>query len=60
MIEPVYFFCPALVQWLKEGAAQSLRNGGPLVMVEYACIGGNFLMTVALTLTVNLIRRVSE
>ena len=24
-------------------------------MVEYACIGGNFLMTVALTFTVNLI-----
>ncbi len=46
---------PSLVQWLKEGTAQALTNGGPLVMVAEAYISGNFLMAVVLTFIVNLV-----
>ncbi len=46
---------PSLVQWLKEGTAQALTNGGPLVMVANAYISGNFLIAVVLTFIVNLI-----
>jgi len=46
---------PSLVQWLKEGTAQALTNGGPLVMVADAYISGNFLTAVVLTFIVNLI-----
>ena len=48
-------FNPALVQWLKESTAQSLTNGGPLVMAADAYISGNFLMAVILTFVINLI-----
>ena len=46
---------PSLVLWLKEGTAQALTNGGPLVMVANAYISGNFLAAVVLTFIVNLI-----
>jgi len=46
---------PSIVQWLKEGTAQALTNGGPLVMVANAYISGNFLIAVVLTFIVNLV-----
>jgi hypothetical protein len=46
---------PSIAQWLKEGTAQALTNGGPLVMVANAYISGNFLMAAVLTFIVNLV-----
>lgn len=46
---------PSIAQWLKEGTAQALTDGGPLVMVADAYISGNFLTAVVLTFIVNLV-----
>ncbi|MHB8118001.1 MAG: stage II sporulation protein M [Methanothrix sp.] len=46
---------PSIAPWLKEGTAQALTNGGPLVMVANAYISGNFFTAAVLTFIVNLI-----